>query len=171
MKILFIYKKGVFMKKNIKFKKETQNNNYSHIGILSKIVIVILVIGMILGHFNLGIIAKAFEEKDHIIITDNIKSDFSQMDNIDEVETLRTENTKTFIKDNGMYETSYYGEKIHYYKNNEWIEIDNTLKVKDNKYHNRIRVRRPFHRRGRAGKPDDLRRGADRREPAGILRR
>ena len=109
----------------------------SHISIFSKIVIVVLVIGMLMGHLNLGVLAKALEPEVYTTITDDVERDFSKVEKIAEIENLRTPNSKTYIKENGMYETEYYGEKIHYKDKDDWKEIDNSLSLKDNnRYHN-----------------------------------
>jgi RHS repeat-associated protein len=43
-----------------------------------------------------------------------------------EIEGLRTENSKTYIKGDGMtYVTEQYLEPIHYKKNGQWVDIDN----------------------------------------------
>lgn len=109
----------------------------SRISIFSKIVIVVLVIGMIMGHLNLGVLAKAFEPEVYTTITDDVERDFYEFDKIEEINSLRTSNSKTYLKENGMYETEYYGEKIHYKDKDDWKEIDNSLSLKDNnRYHN-----------------------------------
>ena len=109
----------------------------SHISIFSKVVIVILIIGMIMGHLHLGAITKALEPEVYTTIADDVERDFSEFDKIEEINSLRTSNSKTYLKENGMYETEYYGEKIHYKDKDEWKEIDNSLSLKDNnRYHN-----------------------------------
>lgn len=109
----------------------------SHITLFSKIVIVVLVIGMLMGHLHLGAITKALAPEVYTTSTDDVERDFSEIDKIEEIDSLRTPNSKTYIKENGMYETEYYGEKIHYKDKDEWKEIDNSLALKDNnRYHN-----------------------------------
>lgn len=121
-------------KKNKTIYFSTQATNIS---IFSKIVIVVLVIGMLIGHLNLGVLAKALEPEVYTTITDDVERDFSEFDKIAEVSSLRTSNSKTYLKENGMYETEYYGEKIHYKDKDDWKEIDNSLYLKDNnRYHN-----------------------------------
>lgn len=109
----------------------------SNISIFSKVVIVILIIGMLMGHLHLGVLAKALEPEVYTTITDDVERDFSEFEKIEEIENLRTPNSKTYIKENGMYETEYYGEKIHYKDKDYWKEIDNSLSLKDNnRYYN-----------------------------------
>ena len=101
----------------------------TNISIFSKIVIVVLVIGMLMGHLNLGVLAKALEPEVYTTVTDDVERDFSKFEKIEEVNSLRTSNSKTYLKENGMYETEYYGEKIHYKDNDDWKEIDNSLSL------------------------------------------
>lgn len=109
----------------------------SNISIFSKIIIVVLVIGMLMGHLNLGVLAKALEPEVYTTVTDDVERDFSKFEKIEEVNSLRTSNSKTYLKENGMYETEYYGEKIHYKDKDDWKEIDNSLSLKDNnRYYN-----------------------------------
>ncbi|MDO4544202.1 MAG: hypothetical protein Q4C01_06570 [Clostridia bacterium] len=46
---------------------------------------------------------------------------------VGEVETQRTESSKTFRRADGAYETVLYPYPVHYEKNNEWVDIDNSL--------------------------------------------
>ena len=48
-----------------------------------------------------------------------------------EVEEKRESNVKHFYKDDNSYEAVVYPYPVHYLKDNEWIEIDNTLEEKD----------------------------------------
>lgn len=98
----------------------------------SKIVIIILVIGVLMGHLHLGVLAKALEPEVYTTINDTVERDFSEFNKIEEINSLRTSNSKTYLKENGMYETEYYGEKIHYKDKEDWKEIDNSLTLKDN---------------------------------------
>lgn len=92
---------------------------------------------MLMGHLNLGVLAKVLEPEVYTTITEDVERDFSKFEKIEEVSSLRTSNSKTYIKENGMYETEYYGEKIHYKDKDDWKEIDNSLSLKDNnRYHN-----------------------------------
>ena len=56
----------------------------SHISIFSKVVIVILIIGMIMGHLHLGAITKALEPEVYTTIADDVERDFSEFDKIEE---------------------------------------------------------------------------------------
>lgn len=121
-------------------RKKNKNKYYStqatHTSIFSKIILIILIIGMILGHLNIGAVVKAMQPEEHINLSEEIERDFSDFENISEVDELRTENSKTYLKENGMYETEYYSEKVHYKDNNKWKDIDNSLKLKNDRYHN-----------------------------------
>ena len=123
------------MKKK-KRKKIYFTTQASRITLFSKIVLIVLIIGMMLGHLNLGAVVQAMQPEEHINLSEEIERDFSDFENISEVDELRTENSKTYLKENGMYETEYYSEKVHYKDNNKWKDIDNSLKLKNDRYHN-----------------------------------
>ena len=118
------------MKKRKKFNYYTMKAE--HITLFSKIIIVILVSGMFLGNLHLSLLASALKPEINTMINEDIERHFSCLDKIEEINELRTPNSKTYLKENGMYETEYYEEIIHYKKNNEWIEIDNSLELKTN---------------------------------------
>ena len=111
-------------------------NQPIHISILSKIILMILIICMIIGHLNIQALAKVMQPEEHINLSEDIERDFSSFNKISEINELRTETSKTYIKQNGMYETEYYSEKIHYKIGNEWKEIDNSLCLIDESYQN-----------------------------------
>ena len=46
---------------------------------------------------------------------------------VEELTDKRTEYTKQFRMDNGLFIAAVYNEPVHYEKNGQWIEIDNTL--------------------------------------------
>lgn len=103
----------------------------------SKIITIIVMVGMIFWNLNLGLLGKFIKPKAYAVINENIEKDFSKFNKIEEINSLRTSNSKTYLKENGMYETEYYGEKIHYKDKDDWKEIDNSLSLKDNnRYHN-----------------------------------
>lgn len=54
-----------------------------------------------------------------------------------ELKHLRKQNEKHFLKKDGTIEAHIYQDKIHYLKNNEYVEIDNTLVLDNNRYHNK----------------------------------
>ena len=127
------------MNKNKKKMSKCFDNNTlkSHISIFSKVIIVILVIGMLINHINVTIFASLINEDENNTVSidtnSNSDNDYSRLANVSEIESLRTENSKTYLKVNGMYETEYYNEKIHYQVNNEFKEIDNTLEYNSEK--------------------------------------
>ena len=130
--------------------KNRNKNNYSihatNISLFSKIIIVVLVIGMILGHINFSVFASAFRPKYNEEITIDNNQDISSIRRLGEDESLRTSNSKTYIKENGSLELEYYPEEIHYLENGVYKEIDNTLKLVDNNYtntHNKYNVMLP----------------------------
>ena len=57
----------------------------------------------------------------------------------EEIEALRTEDTKTFKRVDGTYEIAYYGTTIHYEEDGVYKDIDNTLSYddKDSSYENK----------------------------------
>ncbi len=55
-----------------------------------------------------------------LISSENIKI-------IEEDRSLRTETTKTFLKEDGSYALAIYGEAIHYEEDGVFKDIDNTL--------------------------------------------
>jgi RHS repeat-associated protein len=53
--------------------------------------------------------------------------DISQVALLNEVDSLRTESTKTFQRVDGSFVVAMYGDVIHYQKDGKWADIDNTL--------------------------------------------
>ena len=104
------------MKKR-KVKKFYFSSQKVNIGKVSKFIIIVLVFGMILGHINISAIVKAMEEETHTVSYSNVSKDLEDLSYVSEIEALRSANTKTYLKENGIYETEYYTENVHY-KNN-----------------------------------------------------
>ena len=104
--------------------------------ILTKSTLILIVASIFLNAMSLHLYVKALEEPTHEVSTENIDVNLSKIKNIDEVEDLRTEYSKTYLKENGMYETMYYNEQIHFYKNGIFEEIDNTLQRIEDYYIN-----------------------------------
>lgn len=50
-----------------------------------------------------------------------------------EIDAERTENTKTFLLENGNTMVAVYDEPIHYKKSGKWVEYDNTIVASKNK--------------------------------------
>ena len=86
------------MKKK-KRKKIYFTTQASRITLFSKIVLIVLIIGMMLGHLNLGAVVQAMQPEEHINLSEEIERDFSDFENISEVDELRTENSKTYLKE------------------------------------------------------------------------
>lgn len=102
-----------------------------------KLIIILLVSSFLISNMHLGIFIKAVMPDVVIENKENEDVDLSLIPNVLEVEEKRTKNSKTYKKENGMYETKYYKEQIHYKdKNNNYIEIDNTLKLENEQYTN-----------------------------------
>ena len=68
-----------------------------------------------------------------VVTTDDPNYNPRDIPIISEVESLRTENTKTFLKADGSYEVAVYNEKIHYLENDKYVSIDNRLQLVRNK--------------------------------------
>ena len=113
--------------------KKTPNR----INIFSKTVIVILVIGFLIGNINFGLVAKAFEPDVYKTITEDVERDFTKINRVGEIDNLRTADSKIYLKENGMYETEYFNESVHYKQNGIWNEIDNSLELINNRYYNK----------------------------------
>ncbi|NLK12396.1 MAG: DNRLRE domain-containing protein [Candidatus Phytoplasma sp.] len=60
--------------------------------------------------------------------------DASMIPVVKEIETLREENQKVFLKQDGTHEVSIYQEPVHFKNGDEYIEIDNTL-IEQGKYY------------------------------------
>ena len=124
------------MKKR-KMKNFYFSNQKANIGKVSKFIIIVLIFGMVLGHINIFSIVKAMEEEVHTVTYSNVSKDLEDLSYVSEVEALRSANTKTYLKENGIYETEYYTENVHYKNNGIWEEIDNSLILCDNNYKNK----------------------------------
>jgi hypothetical protein len=111
-----------------------------NIGLFSKIVICILVFAMIFSSINVTALASLFKEEINDALYETNEYDLSSINNITEVEDLRSENTKTYLKENGMFETEYYAEQIHYLKDGQYQKIDNTLVSKGEYYYNNTNI-------------------------------
>lgn len=109
-----------------------------HLGIFSKIIIIVLVIGMLISHINFAAFAAMMpKEINNIETTEDVTRDLSKLKRIEEIEYLRTPDSKTYLKENGLLETDVYGEIIHYLENGVYKEIDNTLELVNNTYVNK----------------------------------
>lgn len=108
----------------------------TELSLFSKILLIILIISMVLGNLHIVSIIEAINPVTSEVVTDDVERDLSEINKIEEINSLRTSNSKTYLKENGMFETEYYNEKIHYKDKNEWKEIDNTLKLNNNRYFN-----------------------------------
>lgn len=119
-------------------KKNYFTTNANHLGILSKIIIIVLVIGMLFGHINFAAFAAMMpKEINNVEATEDVTRDLLKLKRIEEIEYLRTPDSKTYLKENGLLETDVYGEIIHYLENGVYKEIDNTLELINNTYVNK----------------------------------
>jgi RHS repeat-associated protein len=54
-------------------------------------------------------------------------ANLSKINVIGELKEQRTSSSKTFVKEDGTYEVAIYNDVVHYYQDNEWKQIDNSL--------------------------------------------
>lgn len=112
--------------------------NAKHLGIFAKIIIIVLVIGIFFSNINFAAFATLLpQEANNVETTENVTRDLSKLKRIKEVEYLRTPDSKTYLKENGLLETDVYGESVHYLENGVYKEIDNTLELISNTYVNK----------------------------------
>lgn len=71
--------------------------------------------------------------------TTDLDSNIKDVALVGEVESMRTECTKTFQRVDGTFVLALYNEAVHYQKDGKWEEIDNTLAFdeSDSSYKNR----------------------------------
>lgn len=70
-----------------------------------------------------------------IVFADEVQLEITEQENnekeeaviVKEMEELREEYSKKFLKSDGTYEAVVYNKPIHYKVGNKWLEIDNTL--------------------------------------------
>ena len=70
-------------------------------------------------------------ESDNITQEDTeSESSESEVEILNEIEELRTEDTKYFLQSDGTYLAAQYSEPVHYKNNDKWEEYDFTLAEK-----------------------------------------
>jgi len=67
------------------------------------------------------------EEEIEYATTEDTDYDVSQVNIVKEADNLRTQDTKTFLKQDGTFVTAIYAEPVHYLLNGKFEDIDNTL--------------------------------------------
>ncbi len=79
------------------------------------------------------------EEAPDYPTTTDPDSDIKNVALVGEVESMRTEGSKTFQRVDGTYVLALYNEAVHYQKDGKWEEIDNSLSFdeKDSSFKNR----------------------------------
>ena len=102
-----------------------------HISI-TNVICKLLVLVLIVSSLNLYCLTPIFASSDVNLESSFYDVDYSEVLNVSEIKSLRTKNSKTFIKENNSFEIEMYGEDIHYFDNDEYIKIDNTLKSNGN---------------------------------------
>lgn len=84
-----------------------------------KFILLMLVLSIIIGIFSMAATA----------VNKISVSEIGTATVIEENKLLRKEFEKHFVMSDGSYTVATYGEPIHKLVNNEWVEIDNTLKL------------------------------------------
>ena len=95
----------------------------------------LLVMVMVINMLPLQIFAEQLntEELSPITPSTNISEQESVSGQIvEELTDKRTEYTKQFRMDNGQFMAVVYNDPVHYEKDGQWVEIDNTLKAQLN---------------------------------------
>ena len=88
---------------------------------LFKFISIILVVVMFLNIIPQGVFAFAAEEvKPEQVVDETAKI-------IGEVESMRDEYTKVYLREDGTYSAIKSTEPFHYLKDDKWVDIDNTL--------------------------------------------
>ena len=103
--------------------------------LITKIITLLLIIGLITNYLNLAIIVKAFNKPTNNCFYDTSLTntfEFKKQELIDE----KTKNSKTYKYDNGLIETEIYNKAVHYLENGKYENIDNTLIDKGYYYQN-----------------------------------
>ncbi len=77
-------------------------------------------------------------DKDKYPTTTDDDFDVNQVELLGEIESMRTENTKTFQRVDGSYVVAMYSDTVHYQKDGKWENINNSLKydTSDDSYSN-----------------------------------
>ena len=60
---------------------------------------------MIISSINITALASLFKVEINDVLYETNEYDLSSINNITEVEELRSENTKTYLKENGLFDT------------------------------------------------------------------
>ena len=118
-----------------------KENYVSNVSRISRCIILVLVFALVFNHLNLGLLSKSTAERildsgENKVTNISYERDYSELENIEEIEELRTEFSKTYLKAAGIYETQYYEESIHFFEKGKFENIDNTLKNIDGVYTN-----------------------------------
>jgi len=103
---------------------------------LKSFICTLLVFALVISSLNMNCLRPLFASNESILQSTYGDNLYSEVENLNEVENLRTRNSKTFMKANGSYELSIYGEDIHFLENGKHIEIDNTISLDGNHYKN-----------------------------------
>ena len=92
--------------------------------ICSLLLTVILLVNML----PMSIFAEEFQEAQAAAAAEEATK-VTDAKIVAEVEEKRTEYSKQFKLDNGLFVAAVYAEPVHYLEDGQWVEIDNTLKA------------------------------------------
>ena len=90
-----------------------------------KIVSLFLTIVLLVNMLPLNVLAEDISSNESVAIT-------SEPQIVDEIVAKRTKYTKEYLLDNGLFVAAVYNEPVHFQKDGQWKEIDNTLVAKTN---------------------------------------
>ena len=97
----------------------------------SRLCSTILVLALFVNMLPMSIFAEEFKE--HLTMQDKIPLEKIEIEKayvVAEVAEKRTEYTKEFLLSNGLHVATVYADPVHYEKDGQWEEIDNTLVAK-----------------------------------------
>ncbi len=95
-----------------------------------RVTSMLLVITMLLNWIPLvGIAANEPTKEIERITTEETAEQQNAAVVVEEIVDKRTEYTKWFRMDNGLYAAAVYSEPVHYEKDGAWVQIDNTLQA------------------------------------------
>ena len=99
---------------------------------MKKSLSVILSISILLQGLSLNAFGESderFEEVTNELITNDSRSDEAVL--LEELPEYRTENSKRFLMSDNSIKAVVYSEPVHYEENEEYIDIDTTLKYEN----------------------------------------
>ncbi|MDD4070396.1 MAG: hypothetical protein PHF05_08120, partial [Candidatus Izemoplasmatales bacterium] len=109
----------------------------SFISLSRKVVPYVMVIAFVFTAPDFSFLRKYIRNQIETVFNLDENTDLIDMKNAYEVTELRTENSKTFKKDNDSFEMVLYSDDVHYLTDNgSFLEIDNNLTKSGSAYKN-----------------------------------